>query len=94
MTHIFHHEKTNVLHRYSMKQTDGSNSTDFFLLSDVAKLLRVHGYQIVYQMVQNPTLEPRLRIGGRRIFTIEDIHRIAEKLQIQLAGELAAKGEL
>jgi len=77
-----------------MKQTDGSTSTEYFLLSDVARLLGVQGYKIIYQLVTGKVQEPRLRIGGRRIFTIEDIHRIAEKLQIQLAQELAAKGEL
>jgi hypothetical protein len=32
--------------------------------------------------------EPRLRIGNKRIFTIADMHRIAEKLQVQFAQEL------
>ena len=67
--------------------------TEYFLLNDLAKLLGVQAYQIVYLLTTRQVPEPR-RIGNRRVFTIYDAHRIAEKLQVQLAGELAAKGEL
>lgn len=66
---------------------------DLFSLADVARILRCKPYQIVYLISTGHIPEPRLRIGGKRIFTMADIHRIAEKLQIQLAQELAAKGE-
>jgi hypothetical protein len=47
-------------------------NTDFFLLADVARILRCR---------------PALRIGNKRVFTPPDIRRIAERLHVQLAGE-------
>lgn len=66
---------------------------DFFSLKDVARILRCQPYQVVYLISTGKVPEPRLRIGGKRIFTLADIHRIAEKLQLGLAQELVAKGE-
>ncbi len=56
-------------------------------------MLQCQPYQIVYLLTTRQVPEPRLRIGGKRVFTIADIHRLAEKLQVQLAQELIAKGE-
>ena len=67
--------------------------TDFFSLGDVARILRCQPYQVVYLISTRQVPEPRLRIGGKRIFTMPDIHRIAEKLQVALAQEMIAKGE-
>ena len=66
---------------------------DFFSLGDVARILRCRPYQVVYLISTGQIPEPRLRIGGKRIFTMPDLHRIAEKLQVDLAQELVAKGE-
>jgi hypothetical protein len=69
------------------------NDMDFFSLGDVARILRCQPYQVVYLISTRQVPEPRLRIGGKRIFTMADIHGIAEKLQVALAQELIAKGE-
>jgi DNA-binding transcriptional MerR regulator len=69
------------------------NETDFFLLGDVARILRCQPYQIVYLLTTRQVPEPRLRIGNKRVFTMNDIHRLADKMQVQLAHELVAKGE-
>ncbi len=67
--------------------------TEYFLLSDVSRILRCQNYHIVYLLTTRQVQEPRLRIGGKRIFTIHDIQRIAEKLQVPLAQEIIARGE-
>lgn len=69
------------------------NETEFFLLSDVARILRCQPYQIVYLLTTRQVPEPRLRIGNKRVFTMNDISRLAEKMQVDLAHELIAKGE-
>lgn len=66
---------------------------DFFSLKDVARILQCQPYQVIYLISTAQVPEPRLRVGGKRIFTLADIHRIAEKLHVQLAQELLAKGE-
>lgn len=64
------------------------NNTDYFLLGDVARILRCQPYQIVYLLSTRQVPEPALRIGNKRIFTIADMQRLADKLQVQLAQEL------
>jgi hypothetical protein len=64
------------------------NNTDYFLLGDVARILRCQPYQIVYLLTTRQVPEPALRIGNKRVFTIADMQRIAEKLQVQMAQEL------
>jgi DNA-binding transcriptional MerR regulator len=66
--------------------------TEYLLLNDLAKLLNVQAYQIVYLLTTRQVSEPR-RIGNRRVFTIWDAHRIAEKLHVPIAQEIIAKGE-
>jgi hypothetical protein len=67
------------------------NNTDFFLLGDVARILRCQPYQIVYLLTTRQVPEPALRIGNKRVFTLPDIQRVAEKLQVQLAHDLVAQ---
>lgn len=64
------------------------------MLADVSRILRVQPYKIVYLLTTRQVPEPRLRIGGKRVFTMADVHRLAEKLQVDLAHELIAKGEV
>lgn len=66
---------------------------DLFSLRDVARILRCRNYQVIYLITTGQVPEPRLRVGGKRIFTLTDIHRLAEKLQGSIAQELVAKGE-
>ena len=55
-------------------------NTEYFLLGQVARILRCQPYQIAYLLMTRQVPEPRLRIGNKRIFTISDMQRIAEKL--------------
>ena len=76
-----------------MKQLDTfMDNTDFFLLADAARILGVMPHQIVYLFTTRQLPEPR-RIGNRRVFTIFDLHRISEKLQVPISQEVLAKGE-
>ena len=61
----------------------------YFLLADAPRLLGCKPYRIVYPTGQVP--EPRQRIGGKRFFTINDIYRLAEKMQVEL---VIARGEV
>lgn len=63
-------------------------NTEYFLLGQVARILRCQPYQIAYLLMTRQVPEPRLRIGNKRIFTVPDMQRIAEKLQVQMAQEL------
>lgn len=62
--------------------------TEYFLLGQVARILRCQPYQIAYLLMTRQVPEPRLRIGNKRIFTIADMQRLADKLQVQMAHEL------
>jgi hypothetical protein len=64
------------------------DTPDFYLLSDVARLLRCRPYRIAYLLSTRQVPEPSLRIGNKRVFTPNDISRIAEKLQIQRTQKL------
>ncbi len=72
----------------------GMIDNEFYLLSDVARILRCRPSKIVYLLTTRQVPEPALRIGNRRVFTIMDIYRLSEKLQIQLAQELIDKENL
>lgn len=64
------------------------NNTDFFLLGDVARILRCRPYQIVYLLTTRQVQEPAMRIGNKRIFTLADVQRLSEKLHMHMAQEL------
>jgi DNA-binding transcriptional MerR regulator len=65
-------------------------NTNYFLLGDVARILRCQPYQIVYLLTTRQVPEPALRMGNRRVFTLADVQQIGEKLQLQIADEPAA----
>ena len=54
----------------------------FYSLKDAAEVLKVQPYRIVYLLTTGQVPEPR-RIGGKRIFTIMDLHRLAKQLDIE-----------
>lgn len=68
-------------------------NNELYSLRDVARILRCQPYQIVYLITTGQVPEPRLRIGGKRIFTFADMARIADKMSLELGQELARKGE-
>ena len=56
-------------------------STDHLLLGDVARLLDTPPHRIVYLLTARKVPEPALRVGGRRVFTAEDVERVRAALQ-------------
>ena len=57
------------------------NDNQLFLLNDVANLTQMKPYQIVYLLTSRQIPEPTLRIGGRRMFTPEDLRRIKDLIK-------------
>ena len=53
-------------------------------LKDVSHLLNVKAYRIEYLLAHEIVPEPSLRISGRRVFTPEDVRRLAEHFKIKL----------
>lgn len=70
----------------------GMKDTNYFLLGDVARILRCQPYQIVYLLTTNKVPEPALRIGNKRVFTLEDVHRIAERLRVHFSPAELTRG--
>ena len=61
---------------------------EFFSLGDVAQLLRTQPHKIHYLLTTGQVPEPARRIGARRIWTMEEILPLAEKLSQDNAAEL------
>ena len=51
-----------------------------FLISDVARQLNVPPHRVAYLFMTRKLPEPRLRLGNRRVFTPEDVRRVAVAL--------------
>lgn len=49
----------------------------FYALGDVARLLKVQGYQIAYAITTGALPDASCRIANKRCFTEEDVQRIA-----------------
>ncbi len=64
-----------------------TENNNFSLLGDVARALRCKPHRIVYLLSSGQVTEPALRLENRRIFTGEDIARIAAKLGINIERE-------
>ena len=58
------------------------NLNNMCLLGDVARILGVVPYRIVYLITSGKVPEPA-KLGGRRVFFEDDIERIAKKLNIE-----------
>jgi len=54
---------------------------ELYSLGDAAEILRVQAHVINYMCVTGKIPEPR-RVGGRRLFTIEELSRIGELLKL------------
>jgi hypothetical protein len=74
---LFMRKKQAVLHRYFV--TENKNLS---LLGDVARLLGCKPHRIVYLLSSGQVAEPAMRLGNRRVFTKDDIARIAAKLTL------------
>jgi DNA-binding transcriptional MerR regulator len=53
---------------------------ELFLISDVAKRLDVPPHRVAYLFLTRRLVEPKLRMGNRRIFTVSDAKRVAKAL--------------
>ena len=62
-----------------------------YLLSDVARLMRKRPHQITYAITSGLLQEPKVRIGGRRVFQDEDIERIARHFGVRLKKEAGCR---
>lgn len=49
---------------------------DQFLLSQAARLAGIKHYQLAYLLTTGVIEEPRVRIGGRRVFSTAEVERI------------------
>ena len=61
-----------------------------FLISDVARQLGVANHRIAYLYMTRKLTEPQLKLGNRRIFTLDDIRKVAKALG-RSVGEQEAK---
>jgi hypothetical protein len=51
--------------------------TQHYLLSDVARILKLKPHQIVYTLTTRQVPEPLLRVANKRVFSTEDVERLA-----------------
>ncbi len=55
-------------------------SEELFTVADVSKKLNVRPHRVAYLFMTRKLAEPRLRLGGRRVFTNGDAKRVAKAL--------------
>jgi hypothetical protein len=55
---------------------------DHFLLGEVARILKRKPHQVVYPMVTGKIPEPQMRLAGKRLFTVEDVDRLARHFRV------------
>ena len=53
---------------------------ELFLLGDISRKLKVPQHRIVYLFASQRVTEPKLTLGNRRVFTVEECRVIADKL--------------
>jgi DNA-binding transcriptional MerR regulator len=51
-----------------------------FLISEVSRQLNVPQHRIAYLFMTRKLAEPQLRLGNRRVFTLEDVRKVAKAL--------------
>ena len=49
----------------------------YYSLKDVANLLKVRSHRVGYAVSSGAVPEPALRLGNKRIFSMEDVRRLA-----------------
>lgn len=57
-------------------------------MTDIAELLSVPADKIFYLLQTGQVPEPRLRVAGKRLWTLAEILPISEKLTLQHAFEI------
>jgi DNA-binding transcriptional MerR regulator len=53
-------------------------------LKDVARVLNIKPYRIEYLLANGIVPEPQLRVAGRRLFTPDDVRRLAKHFGVKL----------
>ena len=74
--------RTETKEEFAMPQT--------LSMQDCARLLQIQSYRIQYAYAHDRLPEPRLRIGGRRVFSSEDLQRLAEHFGVPWPSAEAA----
>jgi hypothetical protein len=55
---------------------------DRFILGEVARVLKRNPHQVVYPLVTGKIPEPQMRLAGKRLFTVEDVNRLAKHFRV------------
>lgn len=63
--------------------------TDLLLLQDVAEQLGVRYYRVVYAIKSGQVPDVRLRVGNRRVFQQDELHRLADFFGVKLKDKEA-----
>jgi DNA-binding transcriptional MerR regulator len=66
---------------------------ELYTLTDVARILKLKPHVINYALLTGRIPEAR-RVGGRRLFTLDDLANIAHIMNVQIIPELIQKGRL
>ena len=56
--------------------------TSHYLLSDVARILRLKPHRLNYALATRHVPEPALRVANKRVFLAEDVERLARHFQV------------
>ena len=65
--------------------------TQLFSTGEVAHLLSIPQHKLLYAIEQQATSDSSLRVGGKRIFTEDDVRRLATHFQIEVEGSQNCK---
>ncbi len=64
---------------------------ELYSLADVAKLLNAKPFTLHYMLSTGSIAEPKLRVAGRRVWTLAEINPIREKLKRSKEAEQRRK---
>lgn len=64
----------------------------FYALGDVARLLNVQGYKIAYAISTGALPDASCRLANKRVFTIEDVQRIARHFGVETTTQCCEWG--
>lgn len=59
--------------------------TQFYSSGDVAALLRIPQHKLLYAIENGMVSDSSMRVGGKRIFSEQDLARLAEHFQVQVS---------
>jgi hypothetical protein len=71
-----------------------NDEREFYLLSDVSRILGVVPHRIVYLLTTRKIPEPTMRLAGKRVFRRGDVERVATQLGVPLPVEFMSHDEV